>query len=45
MLFRHRRAQRGGGVLRCGGSIRLNLDELTEPVKTGRLLKSAEPPE
>jgi len=45
MLFRHRRAQRAAAYSDAGGSIRLNLDELTEPVKTGRLLKSAEPPE
>ena len=45
MLFRHRRAQRAAAYSDAGGSIRLNLDELTEPVKTGHLLKSAEPPE
>jgi hypothetical protein len=45
MLFRHRRAQRAAAYSDAGGSIRLNLDELTEPVKTGRLLESAEPPE
>ena len=45
MLFRHRRAQKAAAYSDAGGSIRLNLDELTEPVKTGRLLKSAEPPE
>ena len=45
MLFRHRRAQKMAAYSDAGGSIRLNLDELTEPVKTGRLLKSAEPPE
>src|SRR3989440_7852966 len=45
MLFRHRRAQKAAAYSDAGGSIRLNLDELTEPVQTGRLLKSAEPPE
>ncbi|PYS75288.1 MAG: hypothetical protein DMF73_01170, partial [Acidobacteria bacterium] len=45
MLFRHRRAQKAAGYSDAGGSIRLNLDELTEPVKTGRLLKNAELPE
>jgi len=45
MLFRHRRAQKVAPYSDAGGSIRLNLDELTEPVKKGRLLKSAEPPE
>src|SRR5207302_11079125 len=45
MLFRHRRAQRAAAYSDAGGSIRLNLDELTEPVNTGRLLKGAEPPE
>lgn len=45
ILFRHRRAQKAAAYSDAGGSIRLNLDELTEPVKTGRLLKSAEPPE
>ena len=45
MLFRHRRAQKAAAYSDAGGSIRLNLDELTEPVKTGRLLKSADPPE
>ena len=44
MLFRHRRAQRAAAYSDAGGSIRLNLDDLTEPVKSGRLLKSAEPP-
>ena len=41
MMFRHRRTQRATMYSDAGGSIRLNLDELTEPANTGRLLKSA----
>ena len=40
MLFRHRRAQKAAAYSDAGGSIRLNLDELTEPANTQRLLKS-----
>jgi hypothetical protein len=40
MLFRHRRAQRAASYSDAGGSIRLNLDQLTEPANTHRLLKS-----
>jgi len=40
MLFRHRRAQRAALYSDAGGSIRLNLDELTGPANTHRLLKS-----
>ena len=40
MLFRHRRAQRAASYSDAGGSIRLNLDELTGPENTHRLLKS-----
>jgi hypothetical protein len=41
MLFRHRRAQKATAYSDAGGSIRLNLDELTGPANTGHLLKSA----
>lgn len=41
MMFRHRRAQKAAMYSDAGGSIRLNLDELTEPAHTSRLLKSA----
>jgi len=44
MLFRHRRAQRAAAYSDAGGSIRLNLDELTGPVTTRPLL-SAKPDE
>jgi len=40
MLFRHRRAQRATLYSDAGGSIRLNLDELTGSANTHRLLKS-----
>ena len=40
MLFRHRRAQRAAAYSDAGGSIRLNLDDLTGPANTDRLLKS-----
>ena len=40
MLFRHRRAQRAALYSDAGGSIRLNLDELTGPANRHRLLKS-----
>ena len=40
MMFRHRRAQRAAGYSDAGGSIRLNLDDLTGPADTDRLLKS-----
>lgn len=43
MMFRHRRAQRAAAYSDAGGSIRLNLDELTTPVKTQRLLNSTRP--
>lgn len=39
MLFRHRRAQRAAAYSDAGGSIRLNLDDLTGPANTQRLLK------
>jgi hypothetical protein len=41
MMFRHRRAQKATMYSDAGGSIRLNLDELTAPANTSRLLKSA----
>ncbi len=41
MMFRHRRTQKAAQYSDAGGSIRLNLDELTGPANTGRLLKSA----
>jgi hypothetical protein len=41
MMFRHRRAQKATMYSDAGGSIRLNLDELTGPANTSRLLKSA----
>jgi hypothetical protein len=43
MMFRYRRAQRAAAYSDAGGSIRLNLDELTTPIKTQRLLDSARP--
>ena len=42
LLFRHRRAQRAAAFSDAGGSIRLNLDELTGAANTQRLLS---PPE
>jgi hypothetical protein len=41
MLFRRRRAQRAAAYSDAGGSIRLNLDDLTGPVKSQRLLPGA----
>jgi hypothetical protein len=41
MMFRHRRAQKATMYSDAGGSIRLNLDELSGPASTGRLLQSA----
>ncbi len=38
LLFRHRRAQRAAAFSDAGGSIRLNLDELTGTANTQRLL-------
>jgi hypothetical protein len=40
MMFRHRRAQKAAAYSDAGGSIRLNLDDLTGPANTDRLLKS-----
>jgi len=42
LLFRHRRAQRSAAFSDAGGSIRLNLDELTGPANTRRLLSAPE---
>lgn len=41
MLFRRRRAQRAAAYSDAGGSIRLNLDDLTGPVRSTRLLPAA----
>jgi hypothetical protein len=41
LLFRHRRAQKAPTYSDAGGSVRLNLDELTSTVKSDRLLGSA----
>jgi len=38
LLFRHRRAQRAASYSDAGGTVRLNLDELTGPREPGRLL-------
>ena len=38
LLFRHRRAQRATSYSDAGGTVRLNLDELTGPRDPGRLL-------
>src|SRR5947207_8364633 len=42
LLFRHRRAQRAAAFSDAGGSIRLNLDELTGPPNTRPLLSTSE---
>jgi hypothetical protein len=42
LLFRHRRAQRSAAFSDAGGSIRLNLDELTGPAVKQRLLSASE---
>ena len=42
LLFRHRRAQRSAAFSDAGGSIRLNLDELTGPASGQRLLSAPE---
>ena len=41
MLFRRRRAQRAAAYSDAGGSIRLNLDDLTGPARSTRLLPGA----
>jgi hypothetical protein len=40
LLFRHRRAQRAAAYSDAGGTVRLNLDQLTGPRDSGRLLES-----
>jgi len=40
LLFRHRRAQKAAAYSDAGGSVRLNLDELTSTVESERLLGS-----
>jgi len=45
MLFRHRRAQRAAAFSDAGGSVRLNLDDLTGPVNTRRVLPGTKTPE
>jgi hypothetical protein len=40
LLFRHRRAQKAAAYSDAGGSVRLNLDELTSTVNSDRLLGS-----
>lgn len=40
LLFRHRRARKAAAYSDAGGSVRLNLDELTSTVKSDRLLGS-----
>jgi hypothetical protein len=42
LLFRHRRAQRAAAFSDAGGSIRLNLDELTDSAHSQRLLSAPE---
>jgi uncharacterized protein DUF6599 len=42
LLFRHRRAQRAAAYSDAGGSIRLNLDDLTGPANSTRLLPRGE---
>jgi hypothetical protein len=41
MLFRHRRAQRAAAYSDAGGSVRLNLDELTGPVNKRPVISGA----
>ncbi len=43
LLFRHRRAQRATRYSDAGGSVRLNLDELTTKRDSGRLLGRGDP--
>jgi hypothetical protein len=43
MLFRHRRAQRAAAYSDAGGSVRLNLDDLTGPVASRHLLATKQP--
>src|SRR4029434_9231594 len=41
MMFRHRRAQRAAAYSDAGGSVRLNLDELTGPVNKRPVISGA----
>jgi hypothetical protein len=43
MMFRHRRAQRAATYSDAGGSVRLNLDDLTGPVASRHLLTTKQP--
>ena len=43
MMFRHRRAQRAAAYSDAGGSVRLNLDDLTGPVASRHLLTTKQP--
>jgi hypothetical protein len=43
MMFRHRRAQRAAAYSDAGGSVRLNLDDLTGPVASRNLLAPKQP--
>jgi len=43
MMFRHRRAQRAAAYSDAGGSVRLNLDDLTGPVASRHLLATKQP--
>lgn len=45
MMFRHRRAQKAAMYSDAGGSVRLNLDDLTGPANTRRLLQTGKPSE
>jgi hypothetical protein len=44
LLFRRRRAQRAAAFSDAGGSVRLNLDDLTEPRQTHKLLPASKQP-
>lgn len=43
MLFRRRRAERAAAYSDAGGSVRLNLDDLTGPIASRQLLASKQP--
>jgi hypothetical protein len=45
LLFRHRRAQQATLYSDAGGAVRLNLDELTDPGNSRKLLKPGKQPE
>jgi uncharacterized protein DUF6599 len=44
LLFRRRRTQRAAAFSDAGGSVRLNLDDLTEPRQTHKLLPASKKP-